>query len=120
MMTVLCSSATFLFFLIMHNTEKNKKRQSHQVQLAMANFFEFATGTSTFSAFYNDFTDLFTVLMTTDEAENPDFREKAVLIMQFAKAFNESFSKFDWKTVYDEAQRLKTNASLKLLPTNEL
>lgn len=101
-------------------SEKDKNRQSHQVQLAIANFFEFATGTSTFSNFYHDFTDLFTVLMGTDEADDPEFREKAVLIMQFAKAFNESFSEFDWKTVYNECKQLKNKASLKLLPNNEL
>lgn len=101
-------------------SEKNKKTQSHQVRLAMGNFFTDVTGSSTFTDLLPDYQHLFEVLMSTDEADDPEFRERALLMMQFCKLFHKNFSAFNWQTVYNEAERLKDNASLKMLPTDEL
>lgn len=104
----------------MLNTEKNKKKQSHQVRFAMGSFFVDATGTSTFTDLLPDFQNFFEVLMRSDEADDPEFRERAILMLQFCRLFDKNFSKFDWNTVYKEAERIKNDVSLKMLPDHEL
>lgn len=97
-----------------------QKTQSHQVRFAMGSFFKDATGSSTFTDLLPDFQHFFEVLMHSDEADDPEFRERALLMLQFCRLFHKNFSKFDWNKVYKEAERMKNNASLKMLPDHEL
>ncbi|HLV52164.1 MAG TPA: hypothetical protein VKY44_09445, partial [Flavobacterium sp.] len=87
--------------------EKNKKRQSHQVRLAMAHFISNVAHTSTFTSLLPDYYDIFEVLMRSDEADDPEFREKAILILQFCKRFAFQLSSFDWQVAYNEAEAMK-------------
>ena len=100
----------------MSKTEKNKKRQAHQVRFAMANFFSEVATTSTFTDLLPDYQEFFEVLMRADEADDPEFRERALLMLQFCKAFQANFADKEWQTVAKEAESLKDESSLKLLP----
>lgn len=104
----------------MLNSEKNKKKQSHQVRFAMGSFFVDATGTSTFTDLLPDFQNFFEVLMRSDEADDPEFRERAILMLQFCRLFHKNFKDLDWQAVYNEADRMKDNVSRKMLPNHGL
>lgn len=101
-------------------SEKDKKRQSHQVRLAMANFISDVAHTSTFTNLLPRFYDFFEVLMTTDEAEDKEFREEAVLLLQFCKSFAYHLSAFDWQVAYNEAQTMKNEYQPKTPQNHEL
>lgn len=104
----------------MSNLEKNKKKQAHQVRFAMGNFFTQITGSSTFTDLLPDYQEFFEVLMRSEDADDSEFRERAILLMHFCKNFHQNFHGLNWQTVYNEAENLKDEASLKLLPSHEL
>lgn len=105
----------------MSNTEKNKKKQERrQVRLATATFLEEVTSSSTFTDLHTDFQDFFEVLMRSDEADDPEFRDRALLMLQFTRSFSSAFAPVEWNAVAKEAQRMKDKVSLKMLPTDEL
>ena len=102
----------------MSKTDKN--RQSHQVRWAMANFLEDVAGSSTFTDLLPDYQDLFEVLMRSEDADDAEFRDRAILILHFCKAFHKYFKNISWQDAYKEAEIMKNDVSLKMLPTNEL
>lgn len=104
----------------MSSTEKKQKNQSHQVRWAMANFIEDVAGSSSFTNLLTDYQDQFEVLMRSDDADDPEFRDRAIVMLHFCKAFHKYFKNISWQDAYNEAERMKDNVSLKMLPTNEL
>lgn len=104
----------------MSSTEKNKTRQLHQVRLAMANFFSEVATTSTFTDLLTNYQDFFEVLMRADEADDADFRERAILMLHFCKSFTYHISSYDWQIISKHADKLKDESALKLLPYHEL
>jgi len=102
----------------MLNTEK--KQEANKVKFAMANFFEEVAGTSTLTNLHKDFQDIFEVLMLSDEADYMEFRNKAILILQFTKLFEKHFKDFNWQTIDKVSRDMKDKVSLKMLPNHAL
>lgn len=97
-----------------------KQNQANVFRFALASFFEEVAGTSTLTDLHQDYQEVFEVLMTTDEADDCEFRQRALLILQFTKAFEKHFAHIPWQVVGKEAGKMKDKVSLKMLPNHEL
>lgn len=101
-------------------SKQNNLRQSYQVRLAMAHFISDVASTSTFTDLLPRYYDIFEVLMRSDEADDPEFREAAILILQFCKRFAFQLSGFDWQVAYNEAEAMKNEYGSLNTQGNEL
>lgn len=99
----------------MRHPEKKTSKKTLKALLAMANFTYDVSGTSTFQTIHQDYQEMFNALMLTEHADDPDFREKAFLILEFTKLFSQSFSKIDWRDAYQASEDLKNEVSLKII-----
>ena len=100
----------------MHKENLNQKeKQTQKALLSIANFIDEASSTSTFKTIHEDFQELFSVLMLTDDADDFEFREKAFLMLQFTKFFSSNLSNHDWQIVSKAAKELKDVVSLKII-----
>ena len=98
----------------------NTKQEANKVKFAMANFFEEIAASSTLTDLHKDFQDIFEVLMLSDEADDIEFRNRAVLILHFTKTFDKYISNIPWQTLDKVARKMKDDVSLKMLPGNAL
>lgn len=99
---------------------KQTKNQAYGLQWAIAHFLESVAGTSAHTDLHIDFTEFFEVLMGTSEADDPEFRERAILMLRFTKSFADHFACIDWRLMSSEAERMKHKYALKMLPKDEL
>lgn len=99
----------------MRNQEKKTSKKTLKALLAMANFTNDVSHSSTFKTIHQDYQDMFNALMLTDDADDPNFREKAFLILEFTRYFSQSFSNIDWRDAIKASEELKDVVSLKLV-----
>lgn len=99
----------------MRNQEKKTSKKTLKALLAMANFTNDVSHSSTFQTIHQDYQDMFNALMLTDDADDANFREKAFLILEFTRYFSQSFSNIDWRDAIKASEELKDVVSLKLV-----
>ena len=99
----------------MLNTEKKTPKKTLQAFLAMANFVEDASSSSMYQTIHQDYQEIFEAVMLTDEADDFEFREKAILILQFTKYFSEAFANVEWQEADKAARFLKDDVSLQIV-----
>lgn len=104
-----------LIFSIMSKTEKKTPKKTLQALLAIANFVEDASSSSMYQTIHQDFQEFFNTLMRTDEADDAEFREKALLMLQFTKYFSEAFANVEWQEADKAARFLKDDVSLQIV-----
>lgn len=105
-------------FLIMSNSEKQK--QANAFRFALANFFEEVAATSNLTDLHTNFQEIFEVLMCSDEADDTDFRNRAVLMLRFTKSFEKHFANIPWQVVDKEACKMKDKVSRKIIGCHAL
>lgn len=113
--TVFSRASHLFIFSIMLNTEKKTSKQTQRALLAIANFMEDASISSMYQTLHKDFQEFFNTLMLTDDADDAEFREKAMLMLQFTKYFSESFADVEWQEADEAARLLKDDVSLKII-----
>lgn len=95
----------------MSNTGKQiKLRKAYRVRVATANFLSEMAMNSSHESVHNDFTEFFEVLMETEPANDPDFRERAVAMLLFTRMINKHFSDINWKDIAEEAKHMFDNS----------
>ena len=99
----------------MLNTEKKTPKETLQALLAMANFVEDASSSSMYQTIQQDYQEIFEAVMLTDEADDFEFREKAILLLQFTKYFSKAFANVEWQEADKAARFLKDDVSLQIV-----
>lgn len=99
----------------MRHPEKKTPKKTLRALLAMANFVEDASSSSMYQTIHQDFQEFFNTLMRTDEADDAEFREKALLMLQFTKYFSEAFANVEWQEADKAARLLKDDVSLQII-----
>lgn len=97
----------------MLNTEK--KEQANAFRLALANFFEEVSGTSTLTDLHQDYSMVFEAAMLSEYADDPEFRDRAVLILQFTKKFEKHFANIPWEVISKQSTKMKNKVERKIL-----
>ena len=92
-----------------------KEKQTQRALLAIANFVEDASSSSMYQTVHQDYQEIFEAVMLTDEADDFEFREKAILLLQFTKYFSEAFANVEWQEADKAARFLKDDVSLQIV-----
>jgi|GEM_PF-4004769 len=92
-----------------------KKEQANAFRLALANFFEEVAGTSTLTDLHNDYLLVFEAAMLSEYADDSEFRDRAVLILQLTKSFEKHFAAIPWETISKESTKMKKKVERKIL-----
>lgn len=86
--------------------KQNKLRKACEIRFATANFLSEMAMNEFHESVHSNFTEFFEVLMGTDEANDPDFRQQAIMMLMFTRMINKHFSGIDWKDIVEEARRM--------------
>src|SRR5690554_8209667 len=104
----------------MSQTSKKQKPQTLTARYLIADCLHDLVYEANLLEIHKDYQDLFTALMRIEEADDPDFRERALGVYNFTKILSDKLAGLNWETLSEAINNQRDETALEIIPSNEL